>query len=121
MNVHGPALKLHTTLTQRRILSDSAFHAHNAFKYYLSTEDSNGQCRIEGQGGCALSSSLLYLCIILISFSSVYRTVIKQPTQSCTAQSSNNRHHRVLHPASNNQHFTPHPIHQQPQSELLHL
>ena len=62
MNVHGPALKLHTNLTQRMILSDSAFHAHRAFKYSLSTEDSNAQCRIGGQGGCALSSSLFYLC-----------------------------------------------------------
>ena len=25
MNVHGPALKLHTKLTQQKILSDSAF------------------------------------------------------------------------------------------------
>ena len=49
MNVHGPALKLYTKLTQRKILSDSALHAHSAFKYYLSTEDSNGQCRMGGK------------------------------------------------------------------------
>ena len=32
MTVHGPALKFHTKLTQRMILSDSAF------KYFLSKE-----------------------------------------------------------------------------------
>ena len=62
MNVHGPAVKFHTKLTRRKVLSDTAFREHCAFKYYLSMEHSNRQCRIGGQGGCALSSSLLYLC-----------------------------------------------------------
>ena len=75
MNVHGPALKLHTKLTQRRILSDSAFHAHSAFKYYLSTEDSVGQCRIGGQGGCAESSSL-YLFIYGLEYTPILDTPI---------------------------------------------
>ena len=73
MNVHGPALKLHTKLTQWKILSDSAFHAHNAFKYSLSREDSNGQWRMGGQGGCALSSSL-YLFIYELESMKVLRS-----------------------------------------------
>ena len=64
MNVHGPAFELHTKLTQRRILSDSAFHAQSAFKYYLSTEDSVGQCRIEGQGGVRNLVVSIYLSML---------------------------------------------------------
>ena len=50
-----------------------AFHGRSAVKCSLFIEDSNGQCCKGGQGGCAISSSLLYVWVNLNATSGVHR------------------------------------------------